>query len=196
MDEKEAYEVSLIENIERRTLDPIEEAEAFKRYVDDYGYGSTTELGRRIGRSEQYISGRLSLLRLPLDLREKVTRRVVTPSHIRELVGLDEELQRNITQIIVDQGISSRDVRRIVRTVKNAEDRGEPYFLSPVQDPSSARIYTITRTYSRCICALRISMMRFDEAVEQVEESEWGFREILMEQRKYLHDQIDSLLRL
>ncbi|MGB9622864.1 MAG: hypothetical protein ACPL07_03360 [Candidatus Bathyarchaeia archaeon] len=47
--------MSLIENLQHKTLDPIEEALAFKRYVEEYGYGSVTELARRIGQSSTTI---------------------------------------------------------------------------------------------------------------------------------------------
>jgi len=52
-------------------LNPIEEALAFKRYVEEYGYGSVTELARRIGKSHSYVSRRIALLSLPEDVREE-----------------------------------------------------------------------------------------------------------------------------
>ncbi|MGC8912085.1 MAG: ParB/RepB/Spo0J family partition protein, partial [Nitrososphaeria archaeon] len=55
LDDREAYEVSLIENLQHKTLDPIEEALAFKRYVDEYGWGGMSELARRVGKSVQYV---------------------------------------------------------------------------------------------------------------------------------------------
>ena len=53
LSDKEAYEVSLIENVQHKTLDAIEEAEAFKSYVEEYGYGGESELASRIGKSQQ-----------------------------------------------------------------------------------------------------------------------------------------------
>ncbi len=59
LDDREAYEISLMENLQRRTLNAPEESKAFKRYVDEFGYGSTSELARRIGKSNSYVSRRL-----------------------------------------------------------------------------------------------------------------------------------------
>ena len=50
-------------------MDPIEEAEAFKKYVVDFGWGAVSELARKIGKSEEYVSHRLQLLKLPEDVR-------------------------------------------------------------------------------------------------------------------------------
>src|SRR5919106_362647 len=55
LDDKSAFEVSLIENIQRKSLDPIEEARAFKSYVDNYGWGGLTELASKISKSTAYV---------------------------------------------------------------------------------------------------------------------------------------------
>src|SRR5580658_5419615 len=65
LDDKEAFQLSLVENIQRRTLNPLEEAAALRRYVSELGYGGVTELGRRIGKSQEYITRRIQLLELP-----------------------------------------------------------------------------------------------------------------------------------
>ena len=64
-DDKEAFEISLIENIQRRTLNPIEEAHAFRTYVSDFGWGGISELANKIGKSASYVDRRLQLLDLP-----------------------------------------------------------------------------------------------------------------------------------
>jgi ParB family transcriptional regulator, chromosome partitioning protein len=64
LSDKDAFEIQLVENVHRNTLDPIEEAQAFKRYVIDYGWGGVTHLANAIMKSEQYVSSRLQLLKL------------------------------------------------------------------------------------------------------------------------------------
>jgi len=88
LDDREAYEVSLIENLQHKSLDPIEEALAFKRYVEEYGYGSVTELARRIEKSPSYVSRMIALLSLPDDVREELVRRRKSPSIAQELLNL------------------------------------------------------------------------------------------------------------
>ena len=80
MDDKSAFEVSLTENIQRKSLDPIEEARAFKAYVDDLGWGGLTELATKISKSPAYVCKRLALLNLPNELLEKISKYDVSPS--------------------------------------------------------------------------------------------------------------------
>jgi hypothetical protein len=68
LDDKETFEISLIENVQRQTLSPIEEAQAFKIYVTDYGWGGVSDLSTRIGKSASYITKRIKLLDLPKDV--------------------------------------------------------------------------------------------------------------------------------
>ena len=65
LSDKQAYEIQLTENIQRKSMDPIEEAEAFRRYVIDFGWGGVSELARKIGKSEEYVSHHMQLLKLP-----------------------------------------------------------------------------------------------------------------------------------
>jgi ParB family transcriptional regulator, chromosome partitioning protein len=66
LDDKNAFEISLVENIHRKTLSPIEEAEAFKAYISDFGWGGMSDLATKIGKSKSYI------LPSPLPLRKSV----------------------------------------------------------------------------------------------------------------------------
>ncbi len=69
LDDKSSFEIALTENIQRKTLDPIEEAVAFKRYCDELGWGGQSELAKKIGKSQEYISHRIALLDLPDDVQ-------------------------------------------------------------------------------------------------------------------------------
>jgi len=75
LDDRESYEVSLIENVQHKTLNPIEEAMAFKRYVEEFGWGGVSVLAEKIGRSQEYVSRRIQLLQLPGKIQEKIMRR-------------------------------------------------------------------------------------------------------------------------
>ncbi|MCX6651765.1 MAG: ParB/RepB/Spo0J family partition protein [Methanomassiliicoccales archaeon] len=79
-------EVMLVENLQREDLDPIEEAEAIRQLLED-GHLTQTELGRRLGKSQDWISLRLRLLECPEELRSLVTRRLVEPSAAADVLG-------------------------------------------------------------------------------------------------------------
>lgn len=72
LNNKQTFEISLIENISRRSISAMEEAIAFKKYVYDNGWGSINELSTKIGKSSSYITKRIALLSLPLDIQKKL----------------------------------------------------------------------------------------------------------------------------
>jgi ParB family chromosome partitioning protein len=201
MNDKEAYEISLIENIQRKTFDPVEEAKAFKRYVDEFGYGSTSELALRIGKSEEYVSHRIGLLSLPGEVLQKVSRRQLTPSHAQELRGLNEEDSLRISEIVVESRISAKQVRNIVKRTKT-EGRDlssfDSFFSEPLPiDETERRLYQIDRKFGKCIAALKAMMIRFDEVIDTLdEENEWAIRQLLLEDRNLLHQHIDNMMRM
>ncbi len=82
---KPAFECSIVENIQRKTLSVIEEAEAFKAYVADFGWGGISELAKRVGKSPSYITKRIKLLNMPADVLASVKDTSLDPSVAEEL---------------------------------------------------------------------------------------------------------------
>jgi ParB family transcriptional regulator, chromosome partitioning protein len=195
--DREAYEVSLIENVQRQTLNPVEEAKAYKKYVDEYGYGSVSDLALKIGKSEEYVSHRIGLLSLPREVLEKVSRCQLTASHAEELKGLRKSEQLEIAQLVVEEHMSSKHVRKIARRAKLAYS-GDPLPMTYSRYLGDEReAYVVDRTFGKCITALKVAMMRFDDALEDiVGDDEWAVKESLLENRNMIHRQVDNLLRL
>ena len=203
VDDKEAYEVSLTENLQRRTLNPIEEGQAFKNYVDSHGYGCVSELARRIGKSEPYVSRRIALLSLPGAVKEEVMRRRITPSTASELIPLDEELQEELGEFIAERKIATRsEVRELVKSFRGS--RAKKNHEIPRQSPSSyelmeLRTRIIDRTLAKCVASLKESQLRFDDAMDALEEKDeqsWIVREALIWHRRFINGQLDDILRL
>lgn len=192
LDEKQAYEVSLVENLQRNSLNTIEEARAFRRYVDEYGYGGVSELARQIGKSEPYVSKRLGLLDLPKEVQEDIIRRRIAPSVAEELSVLDPgEVTRLVGRYA--KGIRRSDVRRTVKGLKSAEaDIGvHGYTLE------EAALRKIDRAMSKCIASLKVSMMQIDDIVDNIKEEEWFVqREALVHCRWMIHGFIDNIIAL
>ena len=91
MSDKQAYELQLTENIQRKSMDSIEEAEAFRRYVIDFGWGGVSELAKKLGMSEEYVSHRIQLLKLPDDIRQQIlTERL----NVSQAIELSPSLQK------------------------------------------------------------------------------------------------------
>jgi ParB family transcriptional regulator, chromosome partitioning protein len=195
LDDKEAYEVSLIENVQHKTLELIEEAEAFNKYVDDYGYGGVSELARRIGKSASYVSRRISLLKLPKEIQEQLLRQRKNASVAQELFSLDAQDKERLTNLIVDQNLTRENVRAIISELNYAENDEEP--LLSYYSIKMRRQHIMERMLIKCITSYKVCMTRIDEIIEYVdEEDDWILREVLMHYRQFTHQQIDTLLRV
>lgn len=182
LDDREAYEVSLVENVQRRTLSPIEEAKAYRDYVSKYGWGSVTELANKIGKSQEYLSKRIHILDLPEDVLQEIIRRRITPSTAEELLSInDRDECRRLGMLAANTKMTRAEVREIVRS--RAGKRVD------TQDMRS-----LSRALRRTIAALRITLVRIDRVIEDVED-DWILREFLMQHRIVIHDQISSVIR-
>ena len=108
-------ELALIENIQREDLNPIEEAQAYKKLIDSIGMTQET-LAERVGRDRSYITNYLRLLRLPEDIRRLIEEGKLSTGHARTLLGTsDSDTQRRIARRIIERGLSVRETERLVR---------------------------------------------------------------------------------
>lgn len=196
--DKEALEVSLAENIQRRSLHPLEEAAAFKKYVEDYGYGGITELAKKISKSQAYVSKRLMLLNLPEDLRKEISVSHVSPSVVEELFSLkDIEQIQKLGKIIVSQHMTSNETRSLVKMIKNQtshEDIDLTYSedLADKLDDDSKRVSY--RTFRKATVILRTALIGIDDVIGDIDQN-WMLRELMMEHRRAIHDLISSLIK-
>jgi ParB family chromosome partitioning protein len=108
-------EITLIENIQREDLNPMELALALERMARELNINQE-EIGRRTGKDRSTISNSMRLLQLPPDLQQLVAERRLSAGHARSLLALtDEEMQRKLAEKIVAQGLSVRQVERITK---------------------------------------------------------------------------------
>lgn len=114
IDNKNSAVFSLIENLQRQDLDCFEEAEAIDRLVTDYGM-SREELSRKLGKAPSTLSNKLRLLRLPEDMRYRLTRAGLTERHARALLQLDNDDQRaRALGIMIDRHLTVQESERLV----------------------------------------------------------------------------------
>lgn len=213
LSEKEAFEVQLIENIQRQTMDPIEEARAFKKYTTEFGWGGESELARKISKSEQYVSNRIQLLRLPRKIIDEISDNRIKVSHALEIVNLNEEEQKIVNNSIIGENLTVRDIREIKRhansnKMKEAIDQGmlvgENY---STQSSSNNEIELTTRSLrqqksllEKAHMCLRISLFRLDSLVHESDKKLDGhYRSevhgILMDYRLKIHSMIDDNIK-
>lgn len=197
LDEREAFEVSLVENIQHETMNPIDEARAFKKYADDYGYGGISQLAEKIGKSQAYISNRIRLLALSKGVRDDVIRRRISPSVAQELVSLGDDDADEIVEIIRERHLSMREVRRIVKRHHGRDQFGElPSSDLDARSPdlTELKAQTAARAIARAVASMRMDSYRLGEVIDDVAD-QWVLMETLLPCRATLNEQIDNLLR-
>jgi len=112
---REALEISLIENLQREDLNPIEEAEAFKHLIDEFGI-SQEDLSKRIGKDRTTITNTLRLLKLPLEVRNQLLQNRITPGHARAILSLEsKEKQKELCAVIIKKGLSVRGAESLAK---------------------------------------------------------------------------------
>ncbi|HUH82614.1 MAG TPA: ParB/RepB/Spo0J family partition protein [Nitrososphaerales archaeon] len=198
LDDREAFEVSLLENIQRETLNPIEEARAFRKYVEESGYGGETELARKIGKSQEYVSKRIGLLSLPERVQEQIMRRRIAPSVAQELTLLNDEDAEEMADEIGAHELTLREVRRIIRHRQAKEEvTGDDSGGLRVTDRAGLekRVKRVSRELNIAIASLGGAVIRLGEVAENLER-EWVVRESIFICRDSIREQIENLTRL
>jgi ParB family chromosome partitioning protein len=113
---KEAFELALIENVQREDLDPIEFAEALDRLIREHGYAQEA-LAQRLGKDRSTIANALRLLRLPDGIREKVVAGELSEGHARALLGApDDDTLSKLAEKVVRGRLSVRQTEALVRS--------------------------------------------------------------------------------
>ncbi len=122
----EALEVALIENIQREDLNPIEEALAYKRMVEELGYGQA-KVAQKVGKDRSTVANMIRLLNLPKSIVEDILSGLITTGHAKALLMLDdEESQKRLRDQIVKDGLSVRQAEELARRFKEAGSRPAP----------------------------------------------------------------------
>src|SRR5829696_4571966 len=128
-------EIALIENIQRENLNPIEEAQAYKKLIGTVGL-TQEALASRVGRDRSYITNYLRLLRLPDDLQQLVKEGQLSTGHARTLLAItNPDLQRRIARQIIDNGLSVRATEHLVHKATEPK-ASQPRPAPRVEDPN------------------------------------------------------------
>ena len=111
-DDSETLEIALLENIQRQDLNPIEEAEAYKKLTELFGH-SASELAELVHKSRSHVANMMRLLDLPPTLRDLVTEEKLSMGHARALLGSDNAVQ--LAMLVIKNGLSVRATEALVQ---------------------------------------------------------------------------------
>lgn len=123
--EQEVVEISLIENIQRESLNPIEEAHAYKRLMEEF-HLRQDEIAERVSKSRTAVTNSMRLLKLDDRVQQMVVDEMLTTGHVRTLLALEnKELQYNTAMKIFDEKLSVRETERLVKEILNPKVKKE-----------------------------------------------------------------------
>ncbi len=181
--DKESFEISLIENVQRKTMNPIEEANAYNLYVQSFGWGGESELAIRIGKSQEYISKRIKLLELPKEIQEQIIRRRIKSSVAEELCYIKDksemfrlaELAEGQITVKKLREISKHDIVESFPTITNSEFVGD------------------LASFDKAVIVLKLALGQIDEILNT--KISFVVKELMMRERINIHSQIDFMFK-
>ena len=198
LDDISAYELSIIENVQRQTLSPIEEARAYKQYVFDFGWGGVSDLARKIGKSQEYVSHRILLLDLPPEILQRVSSNKITVGQAQEIVWIrNPEAKSAIGKLTERERLTVKEIRKIKHELENEKTRGqdsEPEFMSSDddEDEEEKQLSADKKAVDDAILSLRVALVRLDSILSRISSKHTKSR--LMSERYELHGIIDRLI--
>ena len=152
-EDRERVEISLIENIQRENLNPIEEANAYRRLIDEF-HLKQDELAERVSKNRSSIANSMRLLKLPSKVQEMVIEGLLSMGHARALLAIeDEEIQIALAQEIVEKKLSVRETERAIQLLsrKKTEKKEE-------KDPSLQLIYKDLASKMNAALGMKVSI--------------------------------------
>ncbi len=120
--EQEIVEISLIENIQREDLNPIEEAQAYKRLLNEFNL-KQEEVAKRVSKSRAAVTNSMRLLKLDEKVQQMVINEEITTGHARALLALENDKQFDAAKKIVNESISVRGTEKMVKSMQ--QDKSE-----------------------------------------------------------------------
>ena len=194
---KQAFEIQLSENIQRKSMDPIEEAEAFRRYVIDFGWGGVSDLAKKIGKSEEYVSHRIQLLKLSEEIKNKIVSNGLNVSKAIEISTIPIEKQSQIVGEIIKKNLSVKRIRELKMILR--DNITEDYNNICLSDSNNyfSKSLKITKKAS---LSLKVTLARIDNLIEESQisidpEQRTEIINFLMEIRIRIHELIDDTIK-
>ena len=144
VDDKEALELAIIENVQRVDLNPLEEAQGYEQLIEQFSY-TQQDLAQVIGKSRSHVANTMRLLKLPAEVRDMVTRGELTAGHARTLITAEDPL--GVAREIVARGLSVREAEAL------SQRKADPAAAKPslAAAPRDADLMALERRLSDAI---------------------------------------------
>lgn len=161
--EQEIVEISLIENIQREDLNPIEEAQAYKRLLTEFNL-KQDEVAERVSKSRTAVTNSMRLLKLSEEVQQMVINDMLSTGHARALLAIeDPEEQYTLAQKIFDEKLSVRDVEKLVKNVHKPAKPKKP------DNKALSLIYQDIEEKLKQVLSTKVSVVAKEEGAGKIE---------------------------
>lgn len=131
INKKDQLEIAILENIQREDLNPIDEAEAYKRLIDEFAH-TQEELSEILGKSRSHVTNILRLLVLPIEVKSMLREGKLTFGHARALIGLENAV--DIANLVINKSMNVRQTEDFIKhkkTISNAKNQKSGNYVDP-----------------------------------------------------------------
>ncbi len=165
--EQEIMEISLIENIQREDLNPIEEAQAYKRLLTEFNL-KQDEVAERVSKSRTAVTNAMRLLKLNEKVQQMLIDEMLTTGHARALLAIeDQDKQYEIAQRIFDEKLSVRDTEKLMKNLQN-EKADAPISTNKI-DPQLRAVYNDLEEQMKVILGTKVFINPKDDKKGKLE---------------------------
>ena len=165
--DQEVVEISLVENIQRENLNPIEEAFAYKRLLTEFNL-KQDEVAERVSKSRTAVTNSMRLLKLDERVQQMVIDDMIATGHARALLGIeDAEKQYTTAQKIFDENLSVRETEKLVKKIQKNKD--VPEEKKKVSDPAMEAIYHDLEEKMKSILGTKVAINKKDNQKGKIE---------------------------
>lgn len=169
---QESMEISLIENIQRQDLNPVEEARAYQMLIQEFGL-KHEDLAERVSKSRTAITNSMRLLKLDEPVLDMLIRGDLSQGHARALLAFDDkEMQCHVAQMIIDKSLSVRDTEKLVKKLLN------PPPVKEKQELPGQAVYRDMEKKLKDQLGTKVAISRRDENQGKIEISYYSVEEL------------------
>lgn len=176
--EQQIMELSLIENIQREDLNPVEEAMAYQRLIQEF-HMTQDEIARKVSKSRTAITNTIRLLKLDKDVQEMLISHQITSGHARALLGLENfDEQYDLAMRIVEEGLSVRDTEELVKLMNQPPEEMETKKTEDPVDEQTRIIYEKYENLLKRLMGTKVSIRKKKDDKGKIEIEYYSLEEL------------------
>ena len=148
VDEKDAFILAIIENLQRKDLNPIEEAQALKRLIEELGF-SLEDVAQFVGKDKTTVVNTLRLLKLPDNIKQALKEGIISRSQARTILAAEKlQDQEKLFRQILKEGLSVREIEKKARLASSKKKAIDPFVLE-VEEKLQKKLGTKVKIYNK-----------------------------------------------